>query len=412
MRRAFSLVILASLGLHALACRAGDRFELHGELDLRLVDSDASPSFLEGGLGRQRFDSDHDGLRLGRAFVAARLRLVDTVTAHMVAGSYGDHDTNAVDLTEAYVDYRPYPEGAWRWRWRGGLFYAPISLENRGPGWTNVYTVSNSAIAAWIGEEIRTAGLEGEARWRGQASGHADEVALVLGAYGWNDPAGVLVAERGWALHDRQTAAFGHLARPGSMVQGAGSGLELFHEIDDRPGYYAGVTWRHRAALELRALHYDNRGDPTAHDEVFAWDTHFNVAGLRLEPDEHWTVIAQLLDGVTVVGGAGSFLPTNDWDLRAGFVLASYAWGPHRISARYDQFKTRQQHGFGLPDYDDDGNAATVAYLRDLGQHWQFAAEWLRIHSTFEDREDLGLSPTLNETQVQLVLRYRIKIQR
>jgi hypothetical protein len=119
-----------------------------------------------------------------------------------------------------------------------------------------------------------------------------------------------------------------------------------------------------------------------------------------------------LLDRVTVVGGADSFLPTHDWDLRAGFVLASYAWGPHRISARYDQFKTRQQHGHSMPDYDDDGDAATIAYLRELGENWQFAAEWLRIHSTFEDREDLGLSPTLNETQVQLVLRYRIKIQR
>ena len=140
---------------------------------------------------------------------------------------------------------------------------------------------------------------------------------------------------------------------------------------------------------------------------------HFNVVGLRFEPDAHWTVIAQLLDGVTIVGGAGSFLPTNDWDLRAGFVLASYAWGPNRISARYDRFKTRQQHGrTALPDYDDDGHAATIAYLRDLGQHWQFAAEWLRIHSTFAAREELGLPPTLNETQVQLVLRYRIKFQR
>jgi hypothetical protein len=186
MRRARPVVVLLSLVTHALACNAGDRLEVRGELDLRLVDSDASQSFLEGGLGRQRFDADHDGLRLGRAFIAARLRLADTVTANLVAGSYGDDDKNTVDLTEAYVDYRPYPEGPWRWRLRGGLFYAPISLENRGPGWTNVYTVSNSAIATWIGEEIRTVGLEGEARWRGQALGGADDVALVLGVYGWN----------------------------------------------------------------------------------------------------------------------------------------------------------------------------------------------------------------------------------
>jgi len=227
-----------------------------------------------------------------------------------------------------------------------------------------------TAIATWIGEELRTVGLEGEARWRGQALGHADDVALVLGVYGWNDPAGVLVAERGFALHDRQTAAFGQLSYPGSMDYGARSPLELFHEIDDRPGYYAGVAWRHREMLEVRALHYDNRGDPTALDQVFAWDTHFDVVGLRLEPDAH------------------------------------------RISARYDRFRTQQQHGYGIPAYDDDGNAATIAYLCDLGEHWQVAAEWLRIRSTFGEREELGLPPTINETQTQLVLRYRIRLQR
>jgi hypothetical protein len=413
-RRARRIAALLLLGSHALACHAGDRLDLQGVLDLRLIDSDGSPSFLEGGLGRQRFDADHDGLRLGRAFVDARLRLGDTLTAHVVAGSYGDHDVNAVDLTEAYLDYRPYPEGAWRWRLRGGMFYAPISLENRGPGWTNVYTVSNSAIATWIGEEIRTVGLEAEARWRGQVVGSANDVSLVLGVFGWNDPAGTLVAARGFALHDRQTAAFGHLPYPGS----AGSSyemppIEMFREIDDRPGYYAGVAWRYRDMLELRAQHYDNRGDPTAlDDDTFAWDTHFDVLGLRFEPDEHWTLIAQLLDGVTVVGGPGAVIPTNDWDLKAAFLLTSYAWGPNRLSARYDWFETRQQHGFGIGEYDDDGDAGTIAYLRDFGEHWQLGAEWLRIHSTFDAREDHDVPATLGETQVQMVVRYKLRVRR
>ncbi len=382
-------------------------------LDLRLIDSDGSPSFLEGGLGRQRFDADHDGLRLGRAFVDARFRLDDTVTARVVAGSYGDDDVNAVDLTEAYVDYRPYPEGAWRWRVRGGLFYAPISLENRDIGWTNAYTVSNSAIATWIGEEIRTVGLEGEALWRGRAVGSPNDVSLVLGVFGWNDPAGTLVAARGFALHDRQTAAFGHLAYPGATEDGyAIPPITMFEEIDDRAGYYAGIAWRHRDVLELRAEHYDNRGDPTAvDDDVFAWDTRFDVLGLRYEPDEHWTLIAQVLDGITIVGGPGAAIPTNDWDLRAAFLLTSYAWGPNRISARYDSFETEQQHGFEVGEYDDDGYAGTVAYLRDVGDHWQLGAEWLRIHSTFEGREDLGLPETLDETQVQVVVRYKVRFR-
>jgi hypothetical protein len=412
MRCARAVAILLLLGSRALTCNAADRLEVQGVLDLRLVDSDASPSFLEGGLGRQRFDSDHDGLRLGRAIFDARLRITDIVTARVVADTYGEHDANAVDLREAYVDYRPFPEGPWRWRVRGGMFYAPISLENRGPGWTNVYTVSNSAISTWIGEEIRTVGVEGEARWRGQAHGASSDVALVLGLYRSNDPAGVLVAGRGFALHDWQTPAFGRFPYPGSMEYDDGSSIEMFDEIDDRPGYYAGVAWQ-RGALELRALHYDNRGDPTAlkHD-VFAWDTHFNVAGLRYEPNEHWTLIGQLLDGVTIVGGDASSLPTNDWDLRAAFLLTSYAWGSNRVSGRYDWFQTRQQHGYDIGEYDDDGHAVTVAYLRDFGENWQLGAEWLRIHSTFGAREGLGVPSTIDETQTQLVVKYRLRFRR
>jgi hypothetical protein len=196
------------------------------------------------------------------------------------------------------------------------------------------------------------------------------------------------------------------------MGQGGYAPLELFHEIDDRPGYYAGVAWRHRDWFELRALHYDNRGDPTALDQVYAWETRFDVLGLRLEPGEHWTLIAQWLDGITVVGGPGAEFPTNDWDLSAGFALASFAWGENRLSARYDIFQTRQQHGFGIPEYDDDGHAWTLAYLRDFGEHWQVGAEWLRIHSTFGEREELGLPETVDETQTQLVVRYRARFQR
>jgi hypothetical protein len=413
VRVAAAIVAMLALSAQALTCRADDRIELRGEFDSRLIYSDATPSFLEGGFGRQRFDEDHQSLRLGRAFGTARVRLSDTMTANAVVGTYGDDDKNAIDLTEAYVDYRPFPNGPWRWRLRGGMFYAPISLENRGPGWTNVYTVSNSAIATWIGEEIRSVGLEGEARWRGQSLGKPDEVALVFGLFGWNDPAGVLIAARGWALHDRQTAAFGHLPSPGAKYEEGYPPIELFHEIDDQPGYYAGLAWRHGEALELRVMHYDNRGDPAAErNEVYAWETDFNVLGVRYEPGEHWTLIAQLLDGYTAVGGSGASFPTNDWDLRAAFVLGSYEWGDNRVSVRYDDFQTRQQNGFEIGEYDDDGYATTLAYLRDFGEHWQVCAEWLRIHSTFGGREEVGLEETVDETQLQLVVRYRLKYQR
>jgi len=406
-----TVAALLLLGFQALAARAGDRLDVRGELDGRLIFSDASPSFLEGGFGRQRFDPDHEDFRLGRAFVDARLRLTDTLTAHAVIDTYGDGDKHAVDASEAYIDYRPFPGGPWRWRVRGGLFYAPISLENRGPGWSNVYAISDSAISTWIGEEIRTVGIEGEARWRGQALGRQDDLVFVLGVYGWNDPAGVLVAERGFALHDRQTATFGHIAMPGTLGQAPGRWLELFHEIDGRAGDYAGLTWHHQAS-ELRVLHYDNRADPEAFDQYFAWQTRFNVAGFRLEPDERWTLVLQILDGTTVVGGNHSFLDTEDWRLQAGFAMASYAWGANRVTARYDRFRTWQRQGSSIPDYDDDGSATAIAYLRDFGEHWQVATEWLRIQSHFQERDELGQQPNVTEAVTQLAVRYRFRVQR
>ena len=78
---------------------------------------------------------------------------------------------------------------------------------------------------------------------------------------------------------------------------------------------------------------------------------------------------------------------------------------------RYDWFQTRQQHGFEMGEYDDDGHAPTVAYLRDFGENWQLGAEWLRIHSTFGAREELGVPPTLDETQTQLVVKYRLRLR-
>ncbi|MFO1406361.1 MAG: hypothetical protein U1F08_02375 [Steroidobacteraceae bacterium] len=391
----------------------GDRIELLGELDLRAVWSDASPSFLEGGLGRQRFDPDTDGAALGRAFGALRYRVTDTVTANLVAGSWGDADEAPVDVTEAYVDYRPFPQGPWRWRVRGGMFYAPTSFENRGPGWSNVYTVSNSVVSTWIAEEIRTIGLEGEARWRGSAVGSAEEFAFTAGVFGWNDPAGVLVASRGFALHDRQTTLFGRYPYPGSLYEGPAPKIDMFREIDDRAGYYVGAGWRHASWLDLRVMHYDNRGDPGASDSsgTFAWDTRFDLVGLRVEPDEHWTIVAQALLGRTSVGGHGAPFGTQLWDINAWFGLVSYAWGPNRLSARYDQFSTRQQKGDEIPYYDDTGSATALTYLREFGEHWQVGIEWLRIRSTFEEREEFDLSPTLDENQVQALVRYSFKVR-
>jgi hypothetical protein len=133
MRLCGAMVLVVAALMGSLA-QAQDRLSLTGELDVRWVQATGPPSFLDGGLGALRFDSEHEGLRFGHALLASRLRITDLLTAHVVADAYGDHDRNFVDLSEAFIEARPFPSHAIRWSAKAGAFFMPVSLENRGPG--------------------------------------------------------------------------------------------------------------------------------------------------------------------------------------------------------------------------------------------------------------------------------------
>jgi hypothetical protein len=382
---------------------AQDRVTVSGDLDLRWVQASGVPAYLNGGLGLLRFDPDHEGIRLGRAFLAPNWRATDIVSVHAVIDAYDDyHSRNAVDLSEFYLDVRPYPTGPIRWRARLGAFFMPVSLENRGIGWTSVYSITPSAVNTWIGEEFRTIGAEVEARWLGASSGYLGEIAVVAAAYGWNDPAGVLLAERGFGLSDRPSTLFGGLGRPP---------IEFYHEIDRKPGYYGGLSWKHHDWLEVRALRYDNRADPGAETDAggYAWRTRFYSLGASVEPIEHWTLIAQYLNGNTAVGPDGN----QQFYMRfhADFALASYEWARERFTVRYDNFDTNQVSGFFFgPPSDETGHSWTFAWSHQHGEHWQFVAEWLRVASVFPPRIALAESAAQVESQFQLAARYRFRL--
>ena len=69
--RRFAVYVIACLSAGISA--AGDQLAVDGALDMRWVHATGEASYLDGGLGSLRFDSDHEDLRLGRAFMAARL---------------------------------------------------------------------------------------------------------------------------------------------------------------------------------------------------------------------------------------------------------------------------------------------------------------------------------------------------
>jgi hypothetical protein len=372
-------------------------------LDTRLVSSDAYPSFMDGGLGTVRFGSDDSGLRLGRARFAVTQPIGELWSAHLDASVFDDKDRSALGVTEAYLLFRPYPFQGYRFRLKAGGFYPPVSLENRASGWESPYTLSYSAINSWLAVEVRTIGLEGQLDWLGTREGHAFDVGVTGGVFGWNDRAGVMIASNGFVITDRQTPLFGRLGQPGVPPL---NGAEPFMEIDHRAGAYLGFEARYLDRAVLRVLRYDNRADPTALDSVshvLAWDTRFTSAGLRIEADHGWTAIVQWLDGDTTIAPQSL---TLDWPFRAEFALLAKRFGRSTVSARYDRFTvdTNAPEAYGS----QDGHAWTAAYAFDADAHWRFTLECVRVSSTSANREDQGGPLAATETQWQLAIRYAL----
>jgi hypothetical protein len=403
------LLAFACCGSWSTVTRAASPHEFTAQLDMRLVAVDTPlDSFTEGGLGLLRFDESHDALRLGNLMLDYTGPLTDTVRATVTLFATGDDDKNPIDLTEAFLEWRPVPTSEWRWRTKLGAFYPPISMENRGIGWQSIYTLSPSAINTWLGEEIRAIGGEVSLTNAGAGVGRPFDFGVVLGVYGWNDPMGILIYQRGWAVHDRQSPLFGRLPRP-TVVNFGPPQLEFFSEIDNRAGYYAGLEFAYGQRLSLRALHYDNRGDPGVRNErEYAWLSRFDAFGMRLELPQDWTLIAQYMQGDTAVAPSPDGRGAAILDYSSEFLLVSKAHGRHRWSARYDHFATETVRGAAFYDSWQDGQAWTLAWFFDLSDRWQFVAEGLRNDSRLRQRSLAGLSPDAIEDSLQIAVRYTL----
>src|ERR1700753_3075273 len=103
---------------------------------------------------------------------------------------------SVVDALEAYLRYAPAADGNLSWSVKAGAFFPTISLENDDLGWASPYTLTPSAINSWIGEELRTIGSEGIMKVRTENAG---TLSFTGALFCCNDPAGILLADRGWA---------------------------------------------------------------------------------------------------------------------------------------------------------------------------------------------------------------------
>ena len=281
-----SLVLLPLLS----GAEAPGRHAIATGIDLSYVDTSGLRSWTDGFVGKLRYDGDSDGLTVSRMFVDYSMRLMDTVHGHLALEAYDDDSGSVLDFTEAFVEWRPVPRSATRYRLKLGAFYPKISLENVQPGWSSPYTISSSAINTWVAEEIRAVGAELSLSRRLGSLGDAHTLSAQAAVFYGNDPAGALIAWKGWSAHDRQSRFTDELKlaplpqiQPGRMFELQDPFIPPFREIDNRAGYYINGEWRVGQRLALRIMHYDNRGDPAAfEDGQYAWHTKFNHLGAQL----------------------------------------------------------------------------------------------------------------------------------
>jgi hypothetical protein len=344
-----------------------------GYADFRIIAPPSETAWLNGGLSKFRYGDNEGNFRFAEAVVQGDLKLGSNFSAVAVVRGEPEQRTG-IDLLEGYVSWHPTADGPVSWSVKTGAFFPTISLENDDLGWTSPYTLTPSAINGWIGAELRTIGSEAIVRYD---TGGFGTVSLTAASTCCNDPAGILMADRGWAMDDRPAGIFSDQRLPDATLklfhQPVPERTPMFDEIDGRPGWYAGLTWQMAGIGKITALRYDNEGDPNkVSGEYGAWDTRFWSYGARTGWDD-LVLIAQGLQGQTVIGSRFGLSYTF---FQSAFLLASYDLAgvgaeDWRASLRGDVFQTR--HPAATPSVlNEDGHAAT------LSVSWQHF-DWLRL---------------------------------
>lgn len=410
----FACLSLAAVLAASSARGESDRNAWSVALDLSAPSASTDlGAWTDGGIGKLRYDEGDGTLAASRLVAEYRGRLKPTLFAHVVADWVGDGSAG-VDLTEAYLDWRPIPRSRLRQRLRFGAFYPPFSFDNGGVGWSSPSTISSSAINTWLGEEIRPLGAEWYLRRAVGAPGAPHEIGLFAGTFYGNDPAGTLLFWRGWALHDRQSRVADRFTLPpivlldGRKVVGlVDNRFEPFHEIDGDPGFYAGAEWTYARRVRVQLAVYDNRTDPEHYAGQWGWHTRFVHAGAQVALPSRFGLVAQWLDGTArwETGGLpdGTRFPGMPYaidDLASWYALLTRpVRAEHAFALRYDDFEIARP---GTRFVSDDGDAWTFAYRYTPSPRLAVALEWLRIESARMTWPAYGARRNATERQLQL----------
>lgn len=406
-RRILQLLALASCAARpADAAQLNDWLRVDGYADLRLVQSDDARSWRSGGTGLLRYGGDADG---ARTLLRAEGVLLPVV--HL-AKDFDAGATIVLDggqpawagIAEAALRWRPAPTGDWRFSARAGFLIPPFSLSNDGLGWTTRTTLTWSAIDSWLGEEVRALGVEPKAEYWFDERDHVD---VTAGLFTANDITGTILSRRGWAMHDQLAVTTTRLKSPAAYagIPVRQTVTRPFVELDDRPGWYAIATAAREGVGRISVGHYDNLADPRATGtDVAGWRTHFDTVGVQYELPELDTVLtAQGMRGYTALR---VFSPVATV-FESVYAMASHDLSrAHRVSARWDWFRTRNDALPTVALRGEVGQAATVAYVYRPTAAWRFTLEALHVRSGRSLNLPLPTALPTHELQLQAGVRF------
>jgi hypothetical protein len=375
-------------------------------------------SWLEGGFGRLTEGADPppaDWTLRAQAHVGLDYRPspVFSLRVHgLVRAEPGDAGGARAALVEGFAQYRPELTPRTALRVRAGLFFPPTSRENVDPLWQSPYTLTLSALNTWIGEEVRLAGLEATVELATGAEDHLDLGGAVLVG---NDPAGALLAWRGWALGDRLTGGGEVVPLPPlpTLAPGAAfgdqrsDGTRPVDELDGRAGWHARARWSRPGRALLQVAFTDNRADRALYRGQYAWRTRFGQAGAELTFGGAALVVEAML-GDTGMGPAVPGGPRVDVRFQAGYALFSWASASRtwRLSARYDRFDNDDRDGTAEPN-GESGWAFTVAAFWRPRKALRLGVEYLDLRADRPAAAFSGASPVTDARRAQLELRFR-----
>jgi hypothetical protein len=182
--------------------------------------------------------------------------------------------------------------------------------------------------------------------------------------------------------------------------------LDVHNGFAHRPGYYAKLVWQPPVPVRIELFRYDNRANPedVNADLEWGWRTWFNHVGVVAELGSGAELKAQALHGRTRMGFADAGRRWVDNRFRSAFVLLTRPFGTVRLTGRVDAFDTRNRGSDIGDEYDDKGWSAMLAAKREWA-HFAGLVELLHVTSKREDREEAGIRPRQNQTQLQAEVR-------